>query len=243
MVNKSIYDDITFFSSYLKAQDERAAGDMNAFAIPEQYALLPIMEGLSVIDMGCGTGDFLRYAARNGAGRLVGLDSSERMIREALKRSEDYEIDYICGDFAIASETEAFDLCFSSLAFHYVSDISALFNRISRLLRQDGILIFSVEHPVASAQLARWHADEKANETWGVEGYLAEGERKSRWFGQEAIKFHRPFSSWFNALRTAGFRLTNISEPCPSQNTLDIRRKAGLASDRPAFIVFKAIKA
>lgn len=243
MVKRSIYDDTIFFTSYLKAQDETAAGDMNAFAIQEQYALLPKMEGLSVLDMGCGTGDFLRYAARKGAGKLVGLDSSERMIREALKRSEGYGINYICGDIETASETGAFDLCFSSLAFHYVSDISALFNRINRLLRQDGILIFSVEHPVASAQLARWHADEKENDVWGVEGYLNEGERKSSWFGQEAIKFHRPFSSWFNALHTSGFRLTNVSEPHPSQNTLDIRLKAGLASDRPAFIVFKAIKA
>ncbi|MEB7588357.1 methyltransferase domain-containing protein [Serratia rubidaea] len=241
-MKKSIYDDGNFFASYLKKQDDGATASMNSFAIQEQYELLPEMKGLSVLDLGCGTGDFLRYATRQGASNVVGLDSSARMIQEALRRSEGYTIEYIHADFEAPGEIGTFDLCFSSLALHYVNDITALLKRVNQLLRVNGVLLFSVEHPIASAQLARWHTDDQDNSYWGVEGYLAEGERKSRWFGQEAIKYHRPFSAWFNALESAGFRLTDISEPHPSPNTLSIRRQAGLASNRPAFIVFKAIK-
>jgi ubiquinone/menaquinone biosynthesis C-methylase UbiE len=42
-----------------------------------------------VLDVGCGTGDFLRLLAPTvSPGKAIGLDLSETMIAEAVKRSE-----------------------------------------------------------------------------------------------------------------------------------------------------------
>lgn len=54
------------------------------------FAPLALRAGLSVLDVGCGTGDFLRLLAPIvSPGKAVGLDLSETMIAEAIRRSAD----------------------------------------------------------------------------------------------------------------------------------------------------------
>lgn len=53
----------------------------------EFFASLDPRPGLNVLDVGCGTGDFLRLLAQLVApGRAVGIDLSETMIGEARQR-------------------------------------------------------------------------------------------------------------------------------------------------------------
>ena len=54
------------------------------------FAPLALRPGLKVLDVGCGTGDFLRLLAPLlSAGAAVGVDLSETMIAEARQRSAD----------------------------------------------------------------------------------------------------------------------------------------------------------
>jgi ubiquinone/menaquinone biosynthesis C-methylase UbiE len=56
----------------------------------EFFAPLALRPGVNVLDVGCGTGDFLRLIASIvSPGTAVGLDLSETMIAEALQRSKD----------------------------------------------------------------------------------------------------------------------------------------------------------
>ena len=56
----------------------------------EFFAPLALRPGLNVLDVGCGTGDFLRLIAPLvSPGAAVGLDLSETMIAEAVQRSKD----------------------------------------------------------------------------------------------------------------------------------------------------------
>jgi ubiquinone/menaquinone biosynthesis C-methylase UbiE len=57
------------------------------------FAPLALRPGLNVLDVGCGTGDFLRLLAPIvSPGKAVGLDLSETMIAEAVQRSaENFE--------------------------------------------------------------------------------------------------------------------------------------------------------
>jgi len=41
------------------------------------------VSGMSVLDVGCGTGDMLRRLYAGGASRLVGVDASEGMLKAA----------------------------------------------------------------------------------------------------------------------------------------------------------------
>jgi len=54
----------------------------------EFFAPLALCPGLNLLDVGCGTGDFLRLLAPIvSPGKAVGLDLSETMIAEAVQRS------------------------------------------------------------------------------------------------------------------------------------------------------------
>ena len=54
-----------------------------------------------------------------------------------------------------------FNVVFSSLAVHYIEDFDKLLTEIYRLLDENGILIFSQEHPFTTAlqKEPRWTKD------------------------------------------------------------------------------------
>lgn len=80
-------EDPRFFVQLLDATRARLLE--SARRSPEQFfAALDPRPGLHVLDIGCGTGDFLRLLAPLVApGNAVGLDLSETMINEARRRS------------------------------------------------------------------------------------------------------------------------------------------------------------
>ena len=80
-----IYDDPAFFDQY--AQMPRSREGLSAAGEWHQLrALFPPLAGKSVLDLGCGYGWHCRYAAGQGAARVLGIDISERMIAEARAR-------------------------------------------------------------------------------------------------------------------------------------------------------------
>lgn len=83
-----IYDDPTFFAQYAQMPRSKeglsAAGEWHRLR-----ALFPPLAGKSVLDLGCGYGWHCRYAAGQGAARVLGIDASARMIAEARARSDE----------------------------------------------------------------------------------------------------------------------------------------------------------
>jgi ubiquinone/menaquinone biosynthesis C-methylase UbiE len=68
----------------------------------QTFALLGAKEGARILDVGCGTGEDVRELAKlvGSTGRVIGVDSSEIMLREARARSEGLglPIEYQLGD-------------------------------------------------------------------------------------------------------------------------------------------------
>jgi ubiquinone/menaquinone biosynthesis C-methylase UbiE len=81
-------EDPRFFVSLLDATRARLLEQ--ARKSPTQFFTpLALRPGLNVLDVGCGTGDFLRLLAPMvSPGKAVGLDLSETMIAEASQRSQ-----------------------------------------------------------------------------------------------------------------------------------------------------------
>jgi SAM-dependent methyltransferase len=52
------------------------------------------LEGMRILDLGCGFGDFARKARREGACAVVGIDISLRMLERAIALTDDPAIEY-----------------------------------------------------------------------------------------------------------------------------------------------------
>jgi ubiquinone/menaquinone biosynthesis C-methylase UbiE len=69
---------------------------------------------------------FQRGNAEQGAAAVLGLDLSQNMIERARADTTDAAIKYCIADLETLDLPEsAFDLAYSSLAFHYVQDLAA----------------------------------------------------------------------------------------------------------------------
>ncbi len=110
-----------------------------------------------VLDLGCGTG-LMGHALVQSypITRLVGVDLSEKMLREAVRRGIYHEL--VAGDLAevMAKRSDTFDLIVSADVFEYLGDLRPLFTQAQRCLTPDGIFAFTVEisatHDVELAQ-------------------------------------------------------------------------------------------
>jgi malonyl-CoA O-methyltransferase len=113
----------------------------------------------TVLDLGCGTGrGAAALAARWPAARILAIDPSAGMLREAGRNSDAGR------SLRIRAEAEALplpdasvDLVFSSLALPWCEDLDAVFAELARVLRPRGLFTFATFGPDTLAELrAAW---------------------------------------------------------------------------------------
>ena len=240
-MTRNIYDDPGFFAGYATLP-RSAAGLDGAPEWPALRALLPPLAGRDVLDLGCGYGWFCRHAAEAGARRVLGLDSSARMLARAREINAHPAIDYALADLEAADlPAGAFDIAYSSLAFHYVDAFDPLLARIHRALRRGGALVFSVEHPIYSApSRPGWSETDDGRRIWPLDGYMREGPREVEWFGARVAKRHRLMSSTLNAVIGAGFAIRHVEEWRPTDAQIAAKPSLAVELDRPMFLLVAA---
>jgi len=237
------YDDSTFFEKY--SQMDRSQKGLEGAG--EWHALrecMPDFAGKRVLDLGCGFGWHCRYAAEQGADCVLGIDLSEKMLREARRMTDSPKIEYRQGaveDFTFPLDT--FDVVISSLTFHYVSSFEAVCQNVSHCLTAGGDFIFSVEHPVFTAYGTQdWFYDQKGEKAhWPVDRYFDEGMRKACFLGEEVVKYHKTLTTYLNGVLKAGFSIEAIVEPEPNPSMLDL---PGMRDElrRPMMLIVSARK-
>ncbi len=84
-VTQNVYDSPDFFGSYAALARSRLGLD-GANEWPSVRALLPALDGLRIVDLGCGFGAFGRWAVERGAAEVLAIDVSERMLQRAASR-------------------------------------------------------------------------------------------------------------------------------------------------------------
>lgn len=238
------YDDELFFKKYSE-MDRSKKGLEGAGEWSTLEKLLPNFNQKRVLDLGCGYGWHCIYAAEHDAEYVVGLDLSEKMLSVAKRKTTYKQVQYLresIEDFEF--DDESFDVVLSSLAFHYVKDFETLAKKINKVLRKDGILIFSAEHPVFTAEGSQdWFYDEHGNILhFPVDNYFIEGERKAIFLGEEVIKYHKTLTTYLNSLLNNGFELINIVEPQPNEQMLASIDGMKDELRRPMMLIVKARK-
>lgn len=96
--------------------------------------------GARVLDLGCGTGRFSRPLAERLACRVVGLDLSTAMLRQARVKAA-HGLSWLAGQAELAPcATGVFDACLASYILHHVRDVRATLAEAFRVLRPGGRL-------------------------------------------------------------------------------------------------------
>ena len=217
------YDDDTFFNKYSN-MDRSKNGLEGAGEWHELKNMLPDFKDKRVLDLGCGFGWHCRYAVENGARSVIGIDISQKMLSEAKSKTKYGNIEYICMPIEdIDFPEESFDVVISSLALHYIKSFEDVLDRVYKCLSRGGDFIFSVEHPIFTAQGPQdWYYDDKGNILhWPVDHYFTEGIRNAKFLGEEVIKYHRTLTTYLNSLIKIGFEITGVVEPKPAENMLN----------------------
>lgn len=238
-----IYDNNDFFQAYAKMsrsqQGLEGAGEWH-----QLRPLLPPLKDIHMLDLGCGYGWHCRYAADCGASSIVGIDQSHRMIEEARLRNAHPRIQYqLCNLEQYAYPENAFDLVLSSLVLHYVEDLSGIFHQVYQTLKNHGIFVFSIEHPVFTSGVHQeWIRDSNGNILyWPVDRYFEPGPRETVFLGKTVTKQHHTLTQILMGLLQAGFQLQAVEEAQPDPKMLHLE---GMADElrRPMMLLVRAVK-
>lgn len=235
---QNIYDDDEFYGAYsgLRRSVEGLDG---APEWPTLRSMLPDMGGLRVVDLGCGFGWFCRWAKSAGAASVHGIDVSQRMLERAARDTADERITYRLQDLeSVDLPPSVFDVVYSSLALHYLSDLGRILAMIRQSLVPGGVFVFSIEHPIYSAPSRQEFvtaADGRL--TWPLEQYQIEGRRITDWLGTSVQKYHRTIGTYVSGLIAAGFVLDHLSEWAPSPEQIAEFPEWSVELERPQFLL------
>jgi predicted TPR repeat methyltransferase len=134
------------FDQFSADYDSRMLGQLSYQApviLRELAALvLPGETGLTVLDLGCGTG-LSGAAFRDRAARLVGIDLSPAMIAKARERGVYDEL--LVADIEAGLGRETYDLVVAADTLVYLGDLEDTFAKVATALKSGGTFLFTVE--------------------------------------------------------------------------------------------------
>jgi len=239
----NVYDREDFFARY-SALPRSVGGLEHAPEWESVRAMLPALAGLDVLDLGCGFGAFARYASAAGARAVLAIDLSEKMLARAAHDTRAKNVRFeraAIEDFT--PPPESFDLVYSALALHYVSDLAGVCARVGAALRPGGAFVFTTEHPIFTACAAQsWVVEAGVRVHWPVDDYLQEGARRTSWLAEGVTKYHRTIGTTLDALRGAGLGLRRLIEWGPSATQIAAEPAWADDARRPIFLLVSAAR-
>jgi trans-aconitate 2-methyltransferase len=151
-------------TQYCKFESERFA------PFDDLVALLERRENLSVIDLGCGTGELtLKLAGALSGASVVGIDNSPAMLEKAnanVNANVNFELR------SIEDLSGEWDLIISNAAIHWVEDHPKLLEKLWERLKPGGQIAVQVPSGVRNkAQLAVMDVAEKEPFLSALEGW------------------------------------------------------------------------
>lgn len=111
------------------------------------------LDGLSVLDVGCGGGLLAEPITRMGAA-VTGIDATEQNIRVAGLHAQDMELEIDYRHIAaeeLAAEGAAFDVVVNMEVIEHVADVPAFLAACRALVKPGGIMLFSTLNRTAKA--------------------------------------------------------------------------------------------
>jgi SAM-dependent methyltransferase len=193
-----------------RASDNWALDSINwgIWAIDEsELNVLPDVNGLDIVELGCGTAYFSAWLAKRGA-RPVGVDITPAQLATARRMMVETGIEFPLVE-ADAAETGLPDTCADLVLSEYGASIWVdpyrWIPEAARLLRPEGWLVFLRN----STLVILCSPDEvPASETLQHPQF---GMLRFEW-PEGGVEFHLPHGEWIDLLRANGFEIERLIE-------------------------------
>lgn len=107
------------------------------------FRMFKAKEGMKILDIGCGTGNFSFKLAKMGC-KVVGVDISDEMLSIAKEKAErdGIEIEFYNMDvYDLDFTDESFDAAFSMAAFESIREPERAINEIFRVVKEKGSIL------------------------------------------------------------------------------------------------------
>lgn len=122
------------------------------------FSLLKLEKGMSVLDFGCGTGNFSIKLAKMGC-KVTGVDVSEEMLKIARSKATEQSlaVDFILIDDSRPEfEDNTFDVAVSMATFEFIKDTGGALSELFRLVKPSGqVLVGTIARDSAWGELYR----------------------------------------------------------------------------------------
>ncbi|MFN2525462.1 MAG: class I SAM-dependent methyltransferase [Actinomycetota bacterium] len=180
--------------------------------------VLPDVDGLDTLELGCGTAYVSAWLARRGA-RPVGLDPTPGQLDTARAMQAEHELFFplvMCGAESLPFADASFDLVISEYGASIWSDPYVWVPEAARVLRPGGRLVFLV-----NGTLLMLCVPEMADEVAGTEllrGYFEM--HRFEWPDDDSIEFHLGYGDWIRLLRANGFEIEDLIELRPPEGAV-----------------------
>lgn len=138
-----------FFAARLEGYDEHMLSEIvgSTEFYPYTASLLPLGEGVSVLDLGCGTGLELEYFfSLNPAARVTGIDLSRDMLNALRLKFPKQNLDLIHASyFDVPFGTKCFDAAVSVESLHHFTAEQklGLYQKLLAALKDDGKFVLT----------------------------------------------------------------------------------------------------
>ena len=222
---------------------------------PAFFAMLPPVDGLTCLDLGCGEGHNTRLLAGRGA-RVAALDVAEPFITAAAGIGH-HGIRYLLGDGArLPFRAASFDAVTAFMSLMDVADPEQTLREVARVLRPGGFVQFSVLHPIMSAPVGHWVEGEAgARQARAIGEYFYQGPLTERWtfsaMPTQVRDRHQPFTityarrtltGWLSAVLAAELIIEAIAEPHADEQTAATHPEVADTRIAPYCLIVRARK-
>lgn len=193
-------------------------------ARPRVLDALGCIEGLHVLDVGCGEGFVARQIAAAGAASVFGIDVSTQMVEQARQAANGFsacDLQFVAADAAVFQDFNRpfYDRAIAVFLFNYlrVEEMTQVMKQIKQRLTADGRFVFTVPHP-AFAYLRSasppFYFDSQGVDYFDSVDQTLEGEIWRRDGVAVPVRcVHKTFADYFHSLRSAGFaRMPQVLE-------------------------------
>lgn len=191
------------------------------FGIPdaETGALPSSVDGMDVVELGCGTAYLSAILAKQGA-RPVGIDNSPAQLETARRMQDEFDLHFplhLGNAEDLPFPDASFGLAISEYGASIWCDPYRWVPEAARVLRPGGRLVFLV-----NSLLLMLCTPVDATDEVPVSERLERpqfGLHRVEWPDTEAVEFHLSHGDWIRLLRESGFEVENLIEIRPPDGT------------------------